>query len=262
MCLFRFIPSSDVLNVATFVVALSLESNQLSGSIPTQFGNLQRLKNFTVGNNNITGNVPPEVCGLNDLAIFETDCQKVTCTCCTVCAPTATPTVEALTPAPSQGVSPAPSGSPSGTEPPTLTPTKLATEPPTSIPTAKPTICTDFIKWVPKCIDIGEDVVVEFQNCDPQFGDWIGIFSKDADPSNLPEAALWVWACGSQSCRGSPQTNTVTLNEDDADTQSAQDGTAWPLRPDDYIAYLIRNVGPPYTAVLSSDKMKIRENAC
>jgi hypothetical protein len=227
---------------------LSLATNEFSGNIPPQIGNLGGLATFNVGYNNFSGEVPWQVCELGTLAEFEVDCQSVTCSCCSSCTPTPTPTAAPTVPV-------APTVSP--TVSPTTSPTRSPTVPPTPDPTATPTQCNDFIEWVPDCIDIGEELVVRFQNCDPQFGDWIGVFLKDADPSDLPAPFMWVWSCGSQNCRGSPNTNTVTLN-----ANAAQDGNAWPLERGDYHAYLIRNVGPPYTALLETVRMKIREDNC
>lgn len=246
-----------MLLLVTSAVFVALNKNQLTGNVPREFGNLASLQSLDVGRNNLTGEVPWQICELGTLTIFEADCQMVACSCCSSCSATPSPTAAPFTPSPTQLATNAPTEG--VTTSPTISPTRLPTLTPT---TAAPTTCFGFIEWVPDCIDVGEELEVRFQNCDPQFGDWIGIFLKDADPTNLPAPFLWVWACGSQSCRGSPQTNTVTLGEDDVDSQVAQSGNGWPLEKGDYHAYLIRNAGPPYVAELQSEKMKIRENTC
>lgn len=231
------------------LVDLNLQDNALTGQVPTEFGNLVTLQTLEIGSNSFSGEVPWQVCELGGVTELQADCHLMQCDCCTTCTATESPTRAPSTPSPTVAATPAP----------TTSPTASPTGSPTKAPTASPTTCTTFIEWVPDCIDAGEDLVVRFQNCDPQFGDWIGIYDKNADPANLGTPYLWAWACGSQNCRGSPRTNTVTLAADEVDAQ----GGTWPLEKADYYAYFIRNSGNPAVAFAETqDKRKIDRNKC
>lgn len=209
-------------------MTLDLSGNNLSGVLPF-FGNLTALSSLNLQHNNLTG--PVELC---ELATLEADCHLMDCPCCTACTETPMPTSAPTTP----------------TLPPTITPTRK--------PTPEPTECFPSLQWVSDCVLTGEPFEVRFSNCQPEFGDWIGIFDKDADPTNLPDPYLWVWSCGSQNCRGSPREGVVRFDESSVDDSA---GT-WPLWKWDYHAYMIRNAGNPLVAFLSTDKMKIKDDRC
>jgi hypothetical protein len=51
----------------TKLTELKLESNQLSGSIPTQLGNLTQLKKLQLDNNQLSGSIPSELGNLTQL---------------------------------------------------------------------------------------------------------------------------------------------------------------------------------------------------
>ncbi len=218
-----------------------LSKNDLTGTIPNELSNLASMKSLEVGYNNLSGQVPSEICSLANLNSLEADCYVVQCDCCTICAATPRPTKMPTAPPTTVTLS-----------------TSMPTIAVTPSPTVMPTTCNPFINWVPDCIEIGDPLEVSYQNCDPQFGDWIGIYDKDADPSNLEAPYLWVWACGTQDCRDAPQANTVFLDENAVDNTSG----VWPLPRGDYLAYLIRNSGGPYAALLLSDTMKLRDGPC
>jgi hypothetical protein len=73
------------------LTALELGTNQLSGMVPNQIGQLKSLKTLLLDNNNLTGTVPAGVCSLTGLQDFWTDCdgpaagREITCSCCTAC---------------------------------------------------------------------------------------------------------------------------------------------------------------------------------
>jgi len=87
------------------LTALELGTNQLSGMVPNQIGQLKSLKTLLLDNNNLTGIVPVSVCSLTGLQDFWTDCdgplagREITCSCCTACpnhhstSPSAAPSV-------------------------------------------------------------------------------------------------------------------------------------------------------------------------
>jgi len=209
-------------------VTLDLSGNNLSGVLP-YFGNLTVLSSVNLQHNNLTG--PVELCELSSL---EADCHLVDCPCCTGCTETPMPTA-----APSMA-----------TSSPTIAPTRK--------PTPEPTECFSRLEWVSTCVVTGDPFEVRFSNCQPEAGDWIGIFDKDADPANLPNPYLWVWSCGSQNCRESPQKGVVRFNEGSVDDSAG----SWPLWKGDYHAYMIRNSGNPMVAFLSTDKIKMKDDRC
>lgn len=247
------------------MILMVLSKNSLYGSIPSELGNLARMTTLEVGYNMFSGQVPWELCNAGSLRTLEADCDAVRCDCCTDCtsprdetqaatalpnatmAPTTVATTVATTAATAAVTTVA-----------TVAGTVAATVAPTVKPTMAPTVCTPFLVWNTTCISVGEPIPVTYQNCDPQNGDWIGIYDKNADPMNLGAPYLWVWACGSQNCRGAPQTNTVLLDENALDNQAG----VWPLSKGDYLVFLIRNSGSPYEALLSSEKMKIEDQPC
>lgn len=247
------------------MILMVLSENSLSGSIPSELGNLARMTTLEVGYNSFSGQMPSEVCNAGSLRNLEADCYAVRCDCCTECTPMPEAT-EAVTAVPNATIAPTTVATTVATVAPTtavtvvatVEATMAATEMPTRQPTLAPTTCSPFVVWNASCIRSGEPLPVLYQNCDPQNGDWVGIYDKDADPLNLGAPYLWVWTCGTQNCRGAPQTNTVILDENALDTQAG----VWPLPNGDYVAYLIRNSGGPYEALLQSDKMRIRDDQC
>ena len=67
---------------------LIMEKNEFSGTIPSELGQLQHLDFFVAIDNDITGNMPEEICSRVDsgtLKYLFVDCQDVTCTCCKDC---------------------------------------------------------------------------------------------------------------------------------------------------------------------------------
>lgn len=121
--------------------SLSLESNQLSGQVPTALVSLPFLTSLTVYNNQITGTMPFETC---NLSVMIADCDELICECCTECCIGCQGTVEKLiatidTPAPTTGLSTStPTATPS--RDPSPAPTKEVTNAPTTpAPTQNPT---------------------------------------------------------------------------------------------------------------------------
>jgi len=72
-----------------------LSRNELTGTFPTSFSNLQELQMVHFGENNVTGTVPADVCETvttpkDDGGLMIVDCQDVSCDCC-VCQETLNP---------------------------------------------------------------------------------------------------------------------------------------------------------------------------
>jgi len=67
---------------------LAVDENKLTGQIPTELGNLDKVAIFTIEALDLQGTVPDEICALThesgSLAHFEVDCH-ITCDCCKEC---------------------------------------------------------------------------------------------------------------------------------------------------------------------------------
>ena len=61
----------------TNLALLSLNSNQLSGSIPPQLGNLTNLTFLALGSNQLSGSIPPELGNLTNLMFFNLDSNQL-----------------------------------------------------------------------------------------------------------------------------------------------------------------------------------------
>jgi hypothetical protein len=250
---------------------MALDENRLTGRIPQELGDVDGLKALSIGNNQFSGNVPWQLCELENLYTLVADCFRNACDCCSKCETTIAPT-DKPTPAPTNSptITPEPTSAPTTPEPtsspttpaPTRKPTSkptVATQSPTKAPTPRPTICVPEIEYVADCIDIGQKIEVRFTNCNPRADDWIGLYNKDADLTNLGSALHWSWLCGDQNCNKSAKSGTIVF---DANSIGPPNGV-WPLERNDYYVYMIRrNSGGPYAAYAETGKMKIREDNC
>ena len=55
-------------------------------------------------------------------------------------------------------------------------------------------------------------IVINFVNCSPLEGDWVGIWRTREDPNNLSQDFLaWAFSCGTQSCQRSPVSRRIAL---------------------------------------------------
>jgi hypothetical protein len=76
------------------LTTLALSSNQLTATLPTELGLLSNLDSsypILLGNNSLSGVVPGELCQLKRANAFELriDCDDVECNCSCSCAETA-----------------------------------------------------------------------------------------------------------------------------------------------------------------------------
>jgi hypothetical protein len=67
-----------------------LYTNEITGTIPTEFGAWSNLLLFQLEGNNVNGTMPEEICALvapagGALTSLTADCDEVTCACCTEC---------------------------------------------------------------------------------------------------------------------------------------------------------------------------------
>lgn len=67
---------------------LTMEANQLQGTVPSELGLLQNLDILSIHHNKFVGSIPEEICLVYDknpdMALVA-DCSEVTCKCCTIC---------------------------------------------------------------------------------------------------------------------------------------------------------------------------------
>ena len=67
---------------------LAMESNELTGEVPSEIGLILELEYFKVNSNNLDGEMPNEVCKLAkdfELDDIQVDCLEVKCDCCHSC---------------------------------------------------------------------------------------------------------------------------------------------------------------------------------
>jgi len=64
---------------------LLIYENQLTGTIPSSLGDISSLTRFEFGTNNFTGSVDSFLCTGRSWSQLIADCDKVVCTCCTIC---------------------------------------------------------------------------------------------------------------------------------------------------------------------------------
>ena len=78
-------------------------------------------------------------------------------------------------------------------------PTELLTEPPTDPATPE---CVTDVEATETCYAPFSGISIYFRNCEPEIGDWIGIWSVSSmeDETGLPEPIQWLFQCGSQDC--------------------------------------------------------------
>ena len=212
--------------------SLVLEQNELTGTIPVELGALGDLTVLGLSNNKFVGDIPEEVCKLNEKASLESisaDCY-IGCECCTHCEPANA----AATVAPATTSTPA-------------TPVSAPTMAP-ALPgiTNQPTPCTNMIYTHLECYEPNETILASFINCNPQQDDWIGLLQSNV--ADLNEAVVWTWSCGTQDCtRARIGADTVEFT--------------WPLNVGEYRVHMIgRNPGENYASIASSGLFTVANN--
>jgi len=99
-------------------------------------------------------------------------------------------------------------------------------------------------------------ITVNYQNCDPQPDDWIGIY--ECIPDGLDEFKyhpnIWLWTCYDSVCANDEDNSqgTVVFN-DNLPTYTQYGLHSYPIEPGCYVAVLNRNEGfspPPYYTVV------------
>ena len=86
----------------------------------------------------------------------------------------------------------------------------------------------------PACVISGSNVVIGFGNDNAKVGDWIGLIPEHAVSSHAlpdPHDDNWIWTCGSQDCKASPNHGSTTIS-----TPNLTGASKW-------VAVLARDIG-------------------
>lgn len=181
----------------------------------------------------------------------------------TAAASPRSPTRQPALPSPEYGYFPS-SWPVMSSPPPTIVPTIVTTNMPTgkpssetqiptnrastSSPSGQPSICQSSLTVNKSCYVEDEDVIViNFVNCSPQEGDWVGIWRSREDPNNLSEDFVeWAWSCGTKDCRRSPASKRMTID-------------AYGLGFDSFQAFLVHDTpdGTPYLVEAMSEQFVV-----
>ena len=167
--------------------------------------------------------------------------------------PTAAPPTESPTNRPTPNPTASPTARP--VEPPTFPPT----QPPTARPTYPP-VCMDAITTTQDCLNSENVLVMEFQNCEPEDGDWVGLYpdgsefmEDDTGREFLSRDWIsWAWTCGGTECENSPPSNSFSFSIDMDDPVY----NLFNLR-----AFLVRGSrdGPPFEVIAKSEPFAVTE---
>ena len=144
--------------------------------------------------------------------------------------------------------------------PPAPEPTPAPHPDPTPAPV--PTPCVDSVDTDDTCYsrEAGDDVVIDFETCDPLYTNWLGIYDAHDDPHALGEPLYWAWLCSGNTtgCTDSVESGTITI-----DNQELIDNKLY----GEYRAHLVALANPSgshYQAYASSDTFSIekKSNRC
>ena len=83
------LPAAELLQLQQ-LVRLQVNENRLTGSIPSQLGNLPGLRQAHLHLNQFTGDVPIDLCDAANMISLQADCAPIDnapnpCLCCTAC---------------------------------------------------------------------------------------------------------------------------------------------------------------------------------
>lgn len=112
--------------------------------------------------------------------------------------------------------------------------------------------CVDRLELSLDCFGRGSEVLVYFNVCTPQPGDWVAMYDISHDPENLldDDSVSWLYTCGDRRCTETVQTEVLSFSRV---TDVARAGT--------YRAYLIRNgEGSSFSSFASSPDFHIVDN--
>jgi hypothetical protein len=112
--------------------------------------------------------------------------------------------------------------------------------------------CVDRLELSLDCFGRGSEVLVYFNVCTPQPGDWVAMYDISHDPENLldDDSVSWLYTCGDRRCTETVQTEVLSFSRV---TDVARAGT--------YRAYLIRNgEASSFSSFASSPDFRIVDN--
>ena len=115
------------------------------------------------------------------------------------------------------------------------------------------TECVDKLELSLDCFGRGSDVLVYFNVCTPQSGDWVALYDISSDPQNLfdDNSVSWLYTCGDRRCTETIQTEVLSFSRV---TDVAPAGR--------YRAYLIRNgEATSFSSFASSPEFRIVDNS-
>jgi len=111
--------------------------------------------------------------------------------------------------------------------------------------------CVDKLELSLNCFGRDSEVLVFFQSCTPQPGDWVAIYDISHDPENLldSDSIAWLYTCGNRRCNEPIQNEVLPFSR-----------VAERVPAGRYRAYLIRNGrGPFYSSFASSPDFQVAE---
>ena len=121
-----------------------------------------------------------------------------------------------------------------------------------SSPATQSEACVDRLELSLNCFGSDNEVLVYFQSCVPQSGDWVAIFDVSHDPANLldSDSIAWLYTCGSRRCNQPVQNEVLSFSRITDRVQSGR-----------YRAHLIREGrGPIYSSFARSSEFKVVDN--
>jgi len=130
--------------------------------------------------------------------------------------------------------------------PTTESPTSFPTEEPTESPTTSPT-CFSAVSAYRACYPYLDGTIrVGFASCDPQEGDWVGLYNTKTASLVDNSYDAWKFTCGDRFCDGSPSSGILEFRARNLDPGES------------YQAILMRGQEegpPPYTALAASPRV-------
>ena len=242
-----------------YLVALGLGNNQLTGTLPSELGTLDRLSSLLLHNNSFTGLLPEEFGDLSSLTVLQLDTNQL------------------------QGPLPADLGRlttlnelflegndfsgnvPSdlcvldslvtmtvdcdrvvcsccemcnATQGPTVQDTLETTEGQSGSPA--PTECHE-IEALQSCFDRGQAIELSLFNCNRRGDEIFALFRvRDVDQTSLRNPLIWESTCQESLCRGVITEGALSFDDS---TSMILDGTPWPLPDEEYVLLLLEFLG-------------------
>ena len=128
-------------------------------------------------------------------------------------------------------------------------PTPTTSTTPTQEPSPDPTPCVDSLEVSLNCFGIGSEILIFFESCVPQSGDWVAIYEASEDSQNLydSDAVGWFYTCGDRVCNQAVSREVLSFTR--AINQAG---------PGMYRAHLLREGnGPSYSSFANSPEFQV-----